>query len=358
MAKTKTRKELTVEIYIEVKTSSKYPDEKFYFPANKYNNLKEVSRDKNGSIIAITIKGKGDEDSFSSSPSIPELFYEHKHKLITPENIDAVLEIVIEKVEYFFGRYDLALLNTLVKKYNLGWEDIFEIDRNQKGFGFMGGTGCGQNIHHLTYDKVLGVKSGLEPKIEKLATTFFAGLLGERLKLRESKKYLRENIKEEDVYVTINAKPDCQRTVNYTKAHGFPLKGTKAENITCLKCAKKFGGSTPEIIEARKKELHNKLTGDRAGKIKKADEDEAKAREFFSSIKEYTDSGWASGSKTYREFRNFEPEIQAYADKYKLTYDRKTSKFTIKLGYKRAVIVEADVNDTAPIKAWIEARFK
>jgi len=43
----------------------------------------------------------------------------------------------------------------------------------------MGGTGCGTKVHHLTYNKVMGVKADLDPLVTEVAPGLFNLMLGE-----------------------------------------------------------------------------------------------------------------------------------------------------------------------------------
>jgi hypothetical protein len=122
--------------------------------------------------------------------------------------------------------------------YN-SYSSVFNIIKNQKGYGYMGGTGCGKNIHHLTFDKIVGVKEGLPKKVKELAEFWLAGMLQILNEVRKSKKHLRDIIAEKDLYVTLGAKPDCQNTVAHVDTHGFPVKEYTIDNITCKKCLKR-----------------------------------------------------------------------------------------------------------------------
>ena len=56
--KAKKRKELTLTVYVEKYYPTMYSREKEYCNTKSHDNLKEISRDKDGSTIEILIQGK------------------------------------------------------------------------------------------------------------------------------------------------------------------------------------------------------------------------------------------------------------------------------------------------------------
>ncbi len=176
----------------------------------------------------------------------------HFAELITAQNKNTITEILLENMKQVvkdsFGIWQYQGLMAA-----LAWEwcpvrtfdpinHCFDLLGNQKGFGFMGGTGCGRLIHDLTFTKILGPKKGLKGPLAETAVYWFAAMLGTTKHLREETKHLRDAIKEEDLFVTVGAFPGCQRTVKNYHAIGYPVKGIKAlEGMTCKKCRKAHG---------------------------------------------------------------------------------------------------------------------
>ena len=174
-------------------------------------------------------------------------------EVITKANAHLIWPLVkrgfpVDKVPY---RSHMTVIHKLLDIN--GWSnlyDIFTIHDNEQGWGFMGGTGCGRLIHHLTFSKVLGVREDVAQDIKKspkhwvkwhLATVLFTSMLGEVKQVREDRKYLRDAIKEDELFVTLHAKPDCQETVRYVGAQGYVVRGAGLERCSCTKCAKKLG---------------------------------------------------------------------------------------------------------------------
>lgn len=167
-------------------------------------------------------------------------------EVIKTKNADAVWALVKDQfdVNKVPGQYAVLVIYAMLNAK--GWNnlyDLFEILENQTGFGWMGGTGCGRLVHDLTFHKVLGVKAEHAGAGLKwvLATLLFSSMLGKVKGVRQEHKHLRDRLKEDEVFVTLAAKPKCQATVHYHGAHGYPLLGIKADEISCKKCAKKLG---------------------------------------------------------------------------------------------------------------------
>jgi len=204
-----------------------------------YSGENEISRDDNGSVVEFNIHGEN--KPMLEGAYMPDLFRRFARQLINKENVDdlfTIFEQSISHINYITERIELAkVFLSFYGEYD-SYTAVFEILKDQKGYGYMGGTGCGTKIHHLTFDKIVGVKEGLPKKVERLAEIWLAGMLGIISKIVADKKYLRDAIKEEDLFVTLNAHPDCQNTVRYVEAQGFPIEGVSVENITCKKCLK------------------------------------------------------------------------------------------------------------------------
>ncbi len=172
---------------------------------------------------------------------------------INEGNADAVWAIV--KSQFNVNKVPNSYYMPIVKRllYVKGWGDfwdIFTIVEDQSGFGYMGGTGCGSLIHDLRFHKVMGVKEELGASATPgtqdhlkwvLATLLFSHMLGEVKGIRQGNKRLREAVAEDDIFVTLNARPMCQATVHCHGAHGYPVRNGKIEDTSCTKCAKKLG---------------------------------------------------------------------------------------------------------------------
>lgn len=210
-------------------------------------NEKEIERDETGNIIECKIALKKDIyiDGVKAKivANMPELFINNAYDLINKDNVDDIFLIYKEYIDTRSWRLKntVNVIGALLEAYGEynSYSSVFNIIKNQKGYGYMGGTGCGKNIHHLTFDKIVGVKEGLPIKVKKLAEFWLAGMLQILKEVRESKKYLRDIIAEKDLYVTVGARPDCQNTVAHVNAHGFPVKEYTVDNITCKKCLKR-----------------------------------------------------------------------------------------------------------------------
>lgn len=158
---------------------------------------------------------------------------------ITSKNVKAIWAAIrsefVDKVGY--RGYENILRQI---SYTLGYNDfdsLFTILYDQKGMGFMGGTGCGTKIHHLTYNKITGVLPGLDPLITEVAQAWFNLMLGSLRYTRNEHKHLRDNLREEELFITFGAHPGCQRTVRFVGAQGYPLV-RQDKPITCAKCGK------------------------------------------------------------------------------------------------------------------------
>jgi hypothetical protein len=241
--------EYTCRIYVPLQRSSYGGSIHYCYPMC---DEKEIERDETGNIIECEVYMKKniwsgieapDNNKNKMDTNFPSLFIDNAYDLINKENVDDIFWIY---KEYIGNRsWELkrtvnvigALLN-VYGDYN-SYSSVFNIIKNQKGYGYMGGTGCGKNVHHLTFDKIVGVKENLPVKVKKLAEFWLAGMLQILNEVRESKKYLRDIISEKYLYVTIGARPDCQNTVAHVNAHGFPVKEYTIDNITCKKCLKR-----------------------------------------------------------------------------------------------------------------------
>jgi hypothetical protein len=199
-----------------------------------YYNEKEISRDENGSVIEFPIDMNYISDKFINKANY----------LINKDNADDIFNIYKKYVGTSSYKMKkslpviFALLNIYTNK-NFSYDSIFNILKNQSGYGYMGGVGCGKNIHKLTFDKIIGVKSGLSKEVNELAEFWLAGMMEQLYEIRKNKKYLREVIEEKDLFVALNAKPDCQETVAHVNSQGFVIKNATKKDITCKKCLKK-----------------------------------------------------------------------------------------------------------------------
>lgn len=237
---TKTGKlEYTCLIYVPLQYST-YGGMKHY--CHPLYNEKEIERDETGNIIECKVEMKkdimGDDNKFYIN--FPTLFVDNAYNLINEDNADDIFKIYKEYItnHSYMLKLTISVINSLLKiygEYN-SYLAVFNIIENQKGYGYMGGVGCGKNVHHLTFNKIVGIKDGLPIKVNELAEFWLAGMLYVLKDIRKNKKYLRDIIAEQDLFVTLNAKPDCQKTVAHVNAHGFPIKGATIKNITCKKC--------------------------------------------------------------------------------------------------------------------------
>jgi hypothetical protein len=174
--------------------------------------------------------------------------------LVTKDNVLAVWAIIkrafsVNKVPYRGHGPLLHRMTDALGYFN--YESLFEIIYNQEGWGFMGGTGCGTLVHKLKFHKIMGVKPELTKSVTAatkntlgvvwaLASLRFNLILGEVKAVRLANKHLRDTVKEEDIFVTLEARPICQATVAYVGAHGYCIRGAQENAITCTKCAKKL----------------------------------------------------------------------------------------------------------------------
>jgi hypothetical protein len=226
--------EYTCHIYVPLQ-------EKTYGGSNRYcyplYNEKEIERDETGNIIECKVYMKKNIWSEIDSPddnkdkmdtNFPSLFINNAYDLIGKDNADDIFEICKEYIgnRSWELKRIINVIGALLEVYGNynSYSSVFNIIKNQKGYGYMGGTGCGKNIHHLTFDKIVGVKDNLPIKVKNLAEFWLAGMLQILNEVRKSKKHLRDIIAEKDLYVTLGAKPDCQNTVAHVDAHGFPVK--------------------------------------------------------------------------------------------------------------------------------------
>lgn len=155
---------------------------------------------------------------------------------ITEKNAKAVwAEVRNEFVGKVGFRMYGGILSTILRRLDHGFSTVYDFLYEQKGLGFMGGTGCGTKVHHLTYDVATGVKDGLDPLVTEVAQAWFNLMMGELKYFRRETKHLRDNIGEAELVLTFNAHPTCQKTVRYVGAKGYPLRNAK---VTCAKCAK------------------------------------------------------------------------------------------------------------------------
>lgn len=158
---------------------------------------------------------------------------------ITPKNVKEIWALIrpefVRKAGWrLYGNIPQACLNAMGQNFMTVYDFLYD----QKGVGFMGGTGCGKKIHHLTYNKVTGVKTGANALITEIAEAWYNLMLGELRYQRKETKHIRDNIAEPDLVLTFGAVPGCQRTVAHHDARGFPLATQSLGKITCAKCAK------------------------------------------------------------------------------------------------------------------------
>jgi len=248
----------TVTIPVEIREEKKYDYKlcKYVFTEKRYYYRpyegcweKEISRTADASVIEFPVK-----EGVPLSNLIKKVIEE-----LNPAEWDIVVDRLIREYELKkkdrvdFSRQEWqGVLTRLwtVKGHN--YNTIFDIEYGFKGIGYMGGTGVGTNIHDLTLDIVTGVKVTAEP-FKTLGAIWIAERTGELLDVRQSTVHLREQIAEADVYCVLEAHPDCQATVKYHTALGYPVKSFTAQNITCLNC-------NPN---ATKKKYVSKITTDR-----------------------------------------------------------------------------------------------
>lgn len=240
--------EYTCQIYVPLQEVSYGGTKRYCHPL--YNE-KELERDKTGNIIECKVSMKKDLTYETADGktidewdvNLPTLFINNAYELINKDNADDIFRLYKQYIgnRSYRMKNTMVIIHTLLKIYNGSgsYSAVFNILENQKGFGYMGGVGCGKNIHHLTFDKIIGVKENLFKNEKELAEFWLAGMMDVLREIREGKKYLRDVIAEKDLFVSLNARPDCQETVAHVDAHGFPIKNGDIKDITCKKCLKK-----------------------------------------------------------------------------------------------------------------------
>ncbi len=159
------------------------------------------------------------------------------------KNVDAILEIMAGALSETNvpNRFVIPVIDNLLSVK--GWYNYYQnftILDDQRGFGYMGGAGCGKLIHDLTFSKILGVNPELTGVRRTLAAMQFNGMLGEVKEIRRTNKHLREALAEDHIFVTLNARPMCQATVRYRNAHGYPVVNGATADCSCTKCCKKL----------------------------------------------------------------------------------------------------------------------
>ncbi len=213
-------------------------------PRGFYNErVVSVDHEAKNAIVEFGLEGPADTSSLVTRP-----------QAVTEKNVDEIWNIIRIAPELSVNRtpsrYTMDLITHLLSAK--GWAnlyDLFDVLPNQKGFGFMGGTGCGRLVHDLVYDLATGVKPelaaigkiGSEAHMKwQLATLMYSGMLGHVQQVRQDNKHLRDRLAEREVFVTLRARPTCQQSVAYVTAHGYPLPGgeTRAVDLSCTKCAK------------------------------------------------------------------------------------------------------------------------
>lgn len=192
-----------------------------------YGRWTEISRDAKGPVIEF------EADRL-------DVLVEVADQAITPKNVKAVWAAIrhefVDKVGYrMYGAILANVLEALGAGYN--FYTVYELLKDQKGLGFMGGTGVGNKIHNITYTKVVGVKSGLDPLVTEVAQAWFNLMLGELKYTRKETKHLRDAVAEDELVLAINAKPECQATVRYVGAKGYPVRQQSKARVTCAKCS-------------------------------------------------------------------------------------------------------------------------
>lgn len=181
---------------------------------------------------------------------------------ITKENVDTVITLLAAQLSestLVDKSTGLVVDHLLASK---GWghdRENFDMLDNQEAWGFMGGTGCGNLIHRLSFTKVLGVKPSLTGTRRILAAMQFNGWLGQVKAIRDENKHLRDLVTEDQLFVSYNAHPICQSSVNHWSARGFVVGSATESNCSCSKCAKKLGISVGKTPEAPKVEVVNHI---------------------------------------------------------------------------------------------------
>ncbi len=206
--------------------------------------LSEVEDDGTGDLGSVTIEFEEDGKGWDGKPRTDFGHLATRWQVITEKNVDAILELFAGALneKSVPTRWTLPLVELLLRCK--GWANLydnFDILDDQTGFGYMGGTGCGRLIHDLRFSKILGVKPSLKGIRRTLAAMCFNGMLGAVKDIRQENKHLREALTEDQVFVTMNAKPTCQATVAYHNAHGYPVVNGSSVDCSCTKCAKKLG---------------------------------------------------------------------------------------------------------------------
>jgi hypothetical protein len=225
---------IPVEI-LEEKNMNVVTEKRYYYRPYEGCWEKEISRTEDASVVEFPVK-----NGVPLSKLIKKVIEE-----LTPVEWDIVVKRLIYEWSLNGDRHSYAvdfnkqewqsivLRLWTMKGYN--FDTMFDITYGFKGIGYMGGTGVGTNVHHLTLDIVTGVKVKTEP-FKTLGAIWISARTGELLDVRQKAVHLREQIAEADVYCVLSAHPDCQQTVKYQTALGYPVKSFTAKNITCLNC--------------------------------------------------------------------------------------------------------------------------
>ena len=215
----------------------KHPWMSFLKPPTFYSGERLVKDDAERNIRTIEIEVNQNQLSRLQG---------HTEQLITVDNADEVWEAIkkafdVNRTAWF--PYGVIFTRLLAVKGWLNYGELYNIEYDQIGYGYMGGTGCGRLVHEISYSKIVSVKydSIADPRKWVWAQLLFKCMAGEVKALRDHNKHLRENIEEKDIFVTLNARPTCQKTVAYRGARGFLLKSGGLKHLTCIHCAKNLG---------------------------------------------------------------------------------------------------------------------
>jgi hypothetical protein len=199
-----------------------------------------------GGVVVVSYDVKVEKSAYSGKMEVKNLslLARDAAEVITAENVDAVWELV--KTEYAIdavpNKYYFDVIPAVLRAK--GWYDYssnFVMEFNCEAWGYMGGTGCGQLIHKLLFDKIIAVRPELTGVRKHVVTLWFSYMLGAVKATRAEHAHLRDTVAEDELFVTLNAHPICQNSVRYVGASGYPVKAATEATCSCSKCAAKLG---------------------------------------------------------------------------------------------------------------------
>ena len=187
----------------------------------------------------LTVKFDLLSEDYQGNIHLHRLVNQTASQIINEDNGQAMADLMVPVLVNAKG-YSAYRLTIRALLASLGFKrhDVFNMSFNVQGYGYMGGTGVGEKIHHLVYDLIHDVKDGMPEQVTQLANMYLQGLLDDRNDIHRNNKHLTEAIKPKDLVVTLGCRPICQYSVAGYTAIGYPVAGGSKEHVSCSKCKK------------------------------------------------------------------------------------------------------------------------